>query len=211
MRELAGKVGDRILVEKSPYTVRRVECMQRIRQAFPGARFIHLLRHPRTQGVSLCEMGERHSRTPLGAAYELGAIDFSAAPPSIDMQKVWYTLHMNVLTFLETLPKEQWLRFRGEDLLSNPDPYLAEIAEWLGLRTDKEAIKEMKHPERSPFASIGPINAPFGNDGKFLRDPRLRPLSKRKPPSLEGPMEWSEDGKGFSPEVIRLAMEFGYA
>jgi hypothetical protein len=210
MRELAEKVGDRILVEKSPYTVRRVECMQRIRRAFPGARFIHLLRHPRTQSVSLYEMGERHARMPFGAAYELGAVDLSTEPPTIDLQKVWYSMHTNVCTFLDSLPKEQWLRIRGEDLLSHLDPYLAEIAEWLGLRTDAAAIEEMKHPERSPFASIGPINAPFGNDGKFMRDPHLRPPRGGPKPSLDGPLPWREDGKGFSPEVIQLAMECGY-
>jgi hypothetical protein len=92
----------------------------------------------------------------------------------------------------------------------NPDLYLAEVVEWLGLRTDEQAIEEMKHPERSPFASVGPINAPFGNDGKFLHDPRLRPLRPGKEPSLEGPLAWREDGKGFSPEVMQLAAEFGY-
>lgn len=209
MRELMEKVRPRIIVEKSPATTRRVDCMQRIRRAFPGARFIHLLRHPRTQGDSLFTM-VKNNRAPVAVAQELGALDFSTDPPTLDLQKVWYALHMNIYTFLETVPRDQWIRIRGEDLLSDPDRHLVEIAEWLGLRTDKEAIEMMKHPERSPYAGIGPLNAPFGNDGKFLRDPHLRPLPKGKEPSLEGPLSWRPDKRGFSPEVIELAMEFGY-
>ena len=51
------------------------------------------------------------------------------------------------------------MRVRGEDLLGEPDTYLRKIAEWLGLRTDEEAIEAMKHPEQSPYACIGPENA----------------------------------------------------
>jgi hypothetical protein len=94
--------------------------------------------------------------------------------------------------------------------LADPDPYLTQIAEWLGLRTDKEAIEEMKHPERSPYAGFGPINAVAGNDPNFLSDPRLRPYRPKKAPSLEGPLSWRPDQKGFPPEVIQLATEFGY-
>jgi hypothetical protein len=210
MRELAEKVQSRILVDKSLATVRWIENMQRIRRAFPGTRFIHLLRHPRTQGQSLFEMERRNVQWPIGTAYELGALDFSTDPPTIDLQKVWFSIHTNIYTFLATVQQERWLRIRGEDFLADPDPCLIRIAEWLGLCTDNEAIELMKHPERSPYAGIGPINALFGNDVKFLRDPRLRLFPEGKSPSLEGPLPWREDGRGFSTEVIQLATEFGY-
>ncbi|GIX45850.1 MAG: sulfotransferase family protein [Candidatus Tectimicrobiota bacterium] len=203
-RELAERVSPRILVDKSPMTVLRPEYLQRIRRAFPNARFLHLLRHPRTQGDSLWRIGG-----PL-AGWRLEALDYSTDPPTVDFQKAWYTMHMTILTFLEGVPKAQQLRVRGEDLLADPDAHLQQIAAWLGIRTDPEAIEAMKHPERSPYACLGPLNAPFGNDPQFLRAPALRRPSAPLSASLEGPLPWRHDGQGFSPEVKALAREFGY-
>ena len=113
MRELVDKVGERILVEKSPSTVRHVSCMLRARRAFPQARFIHLLRHPRSHGKSMVEFtGSR----PTQAAPELVAQvagDFSTYPPTIDAQKVWFTAHNEIVTFVDALPADQWMRASG--------------------------------------------------------------------------------------------------
>ena len=102
------------------------------------------------------------------------------------------------------------MRVRGEDLLSEPDTYLRKIAEWLGLRTDEEALEAMKHPEQSPYACIGPANAPFGNNRGFLQAPALRPYSPAQKLKLEGALSRRDTGGEFSPEVKELAREFGY-
>ena len=204
MRELMAQAAPRAMVQKSPREVRKVEYMQRMRRAFPNAKYLHLLRHPRPQGHSLLDL-----YGPLVG--KLGALDFSTSPPTRDPQRLWFSDHSNICAFLESVPKEQKLRIRGEDLLENPEEHMRQIAEWLGVRTDDAAIKEMLHPERSDFAGLGPINARLGNDPKFLKEPALRaPSKKQKKPSLDGPLGWRKDGKGFSPEVIQMAMEFGY-
>ena len=117
---------------------------------------------------------------------------------------------MNIVTFLDRLPEGQKTRVRGEDLLSEPDPYLREIAEWLGLRTDEEAIEAMRHPEQSPYACFGPVNAPFGNNRGFLKEPALRRNPPAKKPKLEGALSWQDDARGLPTEVKELAREFGY-
>ena len=117
---------------------------------------------------------------------------------------------MNIMAFLDELPNEQKMRIRGEDLLGGPDPYLREIAEWLGLRRDEEAIEAMKHPERSPYACMGPVNARLGNNPGFLQAPALRPCSPAQKLQLKGDLSWPDDGGEFSPEVKELAREFGY-
>lgn len=203
-REVSERAGGRILVDKSPRTVTKCEYMQRVRKAFPDARYIHLVRHPRSHGESLWKIGGPY------AANGLGALDYSSDPPRLDYQKAWYALNMNVVTFLEGLPSDHRTRIRGEDLLADPDRHVRIIAEWLGLRTDKAAIDAMKHPERSPYACLGPANARFGNDPNFLKSPSLRPSRGQGKASLEGPLPWREDGVGFSPEVKELASEFGY-
>jgi hypothetical protein len=78
------------------------------------------------------------------------------------------------------------------------------------MRADRDAVTAMRHPERSPFAGFGPLTARFGHDPGFLRDPRLRTASGSRSATLSGPLPWASDGRGFSPEVVDLAREFGY-
>jgi hypothetical protein len=120
-------------------------------------------------------------------------------------------MNMNIVTFLTGVPKDRWRLVKGENLLADPDLHFREITAWLGLRTDSQATEAMKHPERSPFATLGPLNAPFGGDPSFLRSPVLRcPKDVVEPPILNGPLKWLLDGGVFSPEVKELAREFGY-
>ena len=221
IEELAKMVHPRILVDKSPSIVYRIESLQRVYSMFPGARFLHLVRHPRGHGESVMKYldGRRklgplprsHWLLPLAASPSLSTKDLEAGRVSsdIDPQRAWYALHMNISEFLRSVPEEHKLRMRGEDVLADHDQSLTRIASWLGLRTDPAAIDEMKHPERSQYASYGPPGANFGNDRSFLRNPALRP-ERAEHHSLEGPISWRKDGEGFLPEVKQLALEFGY-
>jgi hypothetical protein len=185
--------------------VLRLERLHRVRRAFPDAVYLHLLRHPRPQGESLWGVGGAR------AGIELDAVDVSSDPPVIDMQLAWYRMHLNIVSFLDGVPDDQWIRIRGEDLMTNLDLELRRLSKWLGIAASPAALDAMKHPERSPFASMGPPNALLGNDPDFLRSPELRDdVKPPSEPSLDGPLPWRPDGGGFSPEVIQLAHEFGY-
>jgi hypothetical protein len=219
MREIAEKVGDRITVEKSPDSARRAEFLQRCRRAFPRARYLHLTRHPRSQCKSVMqftvgreEILETKVRTgiPIPLAQALNVYDWSTKPAVPDLQRYWFAFNTTICAFLAGLPKDQWMRIRGEDLLTDPDKHLPVVAEWLGLQTDREAVEAMKHPERSPFAGFGPINAKAGGDWNFFMDSRLRPFKRDATATLEGPLEWRHDGGRFSEELKDLAREFGY-
>jgi hypothetical protein len=118
-------------------------------------------------------------------------------------------MNANVCKFFGSVPENQKLRVRGEDLLRDPDTCLRQIVDWLGLRNDAEAMEMMKHPEQSPYACFGPPGARFGNDPFFLKEPALR-VVRLEQQSLDRPLSWREDGKGFLPKVRRLAEEFGY-
>lgn len=224
METLIERVHPRIAVDKSPGMAWRVDAMSRARAMFPQARFVHLLRHPRAHGESVLKyVAERAKHGPIPPTHWL--IRLSRCPPpapfdedpesalpeeGLDPQWGWYTLNRNIADFLATLPPEQVYRVRGEDLLTSPDSALPPLVAWLGLRDDPEAIEEMKHPERSPYACFGPRGAKYGMDAYFLESPALRP-TRAKPMSLEGLLRWRADGHGFAPEVRRLAREFGYS
>lgn len=203
-REIAARVAPRVVVEKSPSYVSRPEFLERLLAAFPNARFIHLLRHPLGQGKSVMAMN--HGRF----AVMVDAVDYSGPQPVIDPQIAWHDFHLNIVEFLDHLPPERWRRLRGEEFLADADAHLCQLCRWLGLRDDAAAIAAMKHPERSPYACIGPANALFGNDPNFLRNPLFRPAAARPPQPLDGPLPWRADGGGFHPKVVELAREFGY-
>jgi hypothetical protein len=230
LEALAERIAPRLLVDKSPNTVWSIDYLRRAHAMFPQARFIHLTRHPRGYGESvlkylafnrqLWEVEHGGSLPPshwllLLCTFPPPAVAAGEAPQpappagTLDPQWSWYALNRNVLDFLEGVPAAQSYRVRGEDILADPGNVLVPLADWLGLRDDPEAVEPMKHPERSPYACLGPPPALYGNDILFLQSPALRP-GRAEPLSLEGPLSWQPDGGGFAPEVRQLAQEFGY-
>lgn len=191
-------VQPKIVVEKSPRMVRRVMHMRRVYEMYPNASFLHLTRHPRSMAQSQVNITSRNDEWG-------GRLDSSKIKP----QNWWEQCQQNIMEFTSILPEGQCMRIKGEDLLSNPKIYLPQIAEWLGVRTDIEAIEAMMRTEESPYACMGPENALYGNDINFLKNPKLRP-GRVKEASLLGPLEWAPDQK-FSPSVVRLARELGYS
>jgi len=215
---LAERVHPSIVVYKSPSIVYNLEFLQRAHGMFPRARFIHLLQHPRSHGEGIMKAIQEAAARDRVPQWLVHLATFSQSVerdgvsqelPEWDPQKAWYALHRNIIAFLESIPEEQKLVIRGEDVLSDPDPHLLRIASWMGLRTDQEAIEAMKHPDRSPYACFGPPGARYGNDAAFLQNPTIEfgpPASQ----SLEGRQTWRDDEDGFSSEVIHLAQQFGY-
>ncbi len=206
-------------LEKSPETGGKKKYLERSYRWFPNAYYLHLTRHPVSTRKSLKEFYEskKRKKTKITAKYE------------VDGLIIWYLMHYNIVNFTNTLPVGQTMRLKGEDLLSNPDLYLPQVAQWLGLSTDSEAIEAMKHPEHSPYAYVGPAPVRGGNDPKFMRDPKLR-LGKVKEPSLtqffaQNKWQWASDlyrdileeaglnlltETEISVEIMRLANVLGY-
>jgi hypothetical protein len=203
-RELVDRIHPLVAVEKSPSYTMSVRRMRAALRAFPDARFVHLVRHPVAQCKSLLAINDGAFSLKV-EGFELGE-DYALLEPQI----AWHDINLNILDFLDEVPASQQMRLRGEDVMANPREYLAVIARWAGLRDDDEAIDAMMHPERSPYACFGPINALFGNDPNFLSGPTFRPHVPKVPP-LNRPVPWRNDGKGLMPEVVTLAREFGYA
>jgi hypothetical protein len=217
---LASWAYPRILVDKSPTMCYDAAYLQRAAEMFPRARYLHLVRHPRSYADSVLRAiaeaeAERDGEVPRW----LRVLASSPYTPKLDPQSErftrydpqdgWFLLNDRLRRFLERLPGDRSLLIRGEDVLSSPDETLARIAGWLGLRTDSAAIDEMKHPERSPYARYGPDGARFGNDLAFLDKPCFYP-QHLAPATLDGPVEWRADGRTLTAPVLDLAAQFGY-
>jgi hypothetical protein len=225
LEELAENVHPEHLVDKSPSMVFRISNMRRAHRFFPTARFVHLVRHPRAYCASVLTYLKRLTRPKPGedgpattAPQWIGDLAFfpypEISPPEgdqrhADPQGSWYVLNCNVMEFLTSLPDDQWVRIHAEDLVREPARSMTEVATWLNLSTDRESIRSTMHPERSPFARIGPPNARWGNDIFFLQRPLLRP-ARGAPQNLHDALEWHTDGRKFLPEVQELARSYGY-
>jgi hypothetical protein len=215
---LADRLKPLVLVEKSPSIIYRAEFMQRALNMLPGARFLHLVSHPVTYCEAVTEavreLSTQQSINPghwlmqltLFPRHTPGELPTKQAP---DPQTSWLALHKGIADFLETVPVAQKRVIRGEDLLATSSRGFMEVTSWLGLRFDSQIFDEMRHPERSRFASYGPASARFGSDIFLIPGPLCRP-DWVKPRSLEGPVSWRIDGQGFFPEVKELALRFGY-
>ncbi len=182
-------------VEKSPETSLSSDNFQRVLTMYPAARFLHLTRHPISTQQSL----QKHWRqwNP----------EIAAALLPVHCAQLWYQTHRRIMAFTSSLPPEQRMRVRSEDLLAEPEVVLKRIVAWLGVRSDHEAIVAMKHPEHSVYACRGPANAVDGNDPLFLRCPVLRPTTV--PPSLVPPAEWGLDS-WLQLRILSLAAQMGY-
>ena len=118
---------------------------------------------------------------PESVFYNL--IDFSAGEPEIHPYKGWHQRHAQILRFLSTVSKGRQMRIRAEDFLANLESGLKEIVEWLGLRSDAEALNSMAPRRHGGDRSFGADQLP-GSRQEWLADP--------------------------PPEVKELAWRFGY-
>lgn len=196
-RQLIEWASPRGIVEKSPRYVHTPGALARISKAFPQARYLHLARHPRAACESVYAL-RRSSRADTGRRVD----------PEITPHRAWLRPHLAILEFLEGIPADRQMFLRGEALLTKPEVYLPQIAEWLGVSTDQAAIAAMQHPERSPFARGGSPSAPTGNDQSFMEQPALR-KPRRYSDSLEHPLSW-DPGLRFDEILKEYATRFGY-
>lgn len=202
-RELCDRIAPLRAVDKSPTYVAAAVNLARIREAFPDAHYVHLVRHPLTQGQSIINIAG-------GAMAVLNnSVDYDTDPPTVDPQILWYRVQCRISTFLENIPENRKILVRGEDLLQDPESHLVNLCRWLGLPYDAAALEAMLHPEHSPFACLGPLGAHLGNDMNFLMSPGFK-RSKLPDAHLTGPLPWRTDGREFRHEVKKLAHRLGY-
>jgi hypothetical protein len=202
-QELCRQVAPKQIIDKSPRYSFKPEYLQRIHQTFPDAYYLHLTRHPRSQGKSILNIFD-------GLLAIMGdSMDNSSDIPLVDPQYMWYNTQHNILDFLSNIPDSHHRHFRGEDILSDPPRYFEEICRWLNLDWNSSAFEAMLQPQNSPYACLGPYGAHYGNDSNFLKSPTFsqRTIS---PSYLEGPLPWRPDGKGFILDVVEMAQRLGY-
>jgi len=184
-------------IEKSPENVESDETLTRLSSAYPRAKYLHLTRHPISTQKSMQDHLLR-----MVPGYKMAGQPMSGISG-------WVATQQRILNFAASLPPDRFFRIKGEDVLCNPRSALTNIATWLGIRTDEEAIAAMMHPEESPFACEGPRDSGVigGYDPEFLRSPSLRLV--QSPPALALPAGWISNASLWR-RTVDLANRLGY-
>lgn len=194
---LLNAAAPRIGVEKSPENVARDDCLARLAAAYPRARYLHLVRHPVSAIRSMYRVWK-----------DSGAWDVTPLLFGQFCVGIWYHQHERIARFALRLPPGRMVCVRSEDVVNYPRKALAAICRWLGVDAGNSSIERMLHPERSPFARIGPSGAMGGLDPGFLESPRLRRAVI--PETFDLPTDWTID-PWFHLAVVQLATRFGYS
>lgn len=193
MQHLATRVSPRGVIDKSPSTVLSDEALNRALTSCPDAYFLHLYRHPCATTRSIAKI------TKFG----------SGGRSRKDPEQSWYSSNRRILRAATRIAPGRFMSVRGEDVLRDPDIYLPQICGWMGLETSQDDLGAMMHPERSPYACLGPSSAPFGNDPNFLRNPGY---TRREIPErpLNEPLDWDNPNRHLRPETIAISHQMGY-
>jgi hypothetical protein len=202
-QELVQYVAPLRIVEKSPVYAANPRNLFRIEKCFPDAMYLHLVRHPITQGRSLTNLADG-KMLMMSQSY-----DYTTFPPTLDPQYAWLKFQYHILDFLQTIPPERKRVLRGEDFLNAPRDHVVDLCHWLEISDDAAAVDATLHPEDSPFARLGPCGAHLGNDVNFLRKPVYKQQTIKER-SLDEELPWREDGKKLIPGVKILAGQLGY-
>lgn len=189
------RVAPKRIVDKSPVSVRAPEMLQRLYALRPNASFLHIVREPGAVCRSIDRLHEA-----------IDAENGSSLRSRIDAEQVWLNSNDNVRAFKASLPPGACLTLQGEAFLGDFKTYAPQVCEFLGIRSDKKAVNAMLHPERSPYASLGPDSARYGNDPNFLENPAFKPR-----PIAIAPLDDGINGRAFTPRTRKLAREWGYA
>ena len=129
----------------------------------------------------------------------------------IDFQYLWMRMQLRILTFLKEISPTRSMTLRGEDFLRDPIEQMQTISSFLGLSWSPGFEDSILHPERSPYASIGPQGAQFGNDVNYLCSPCFLQRQVSVPIFTDLTIPWRTDGALFNEELVRLAHQFGYS
>jgi len=194
--EIRNRIAPQRLVDKSAVYSRNAKCLERIRKISPDAYYVYVIEHPLTSGAV--------SASARRGAEANAADHRTDAEVSQHDQMRWLQAQRLITDAVKGVAAERFAVLRLESLMSETRSALTKLCTRLDLPSDEAAITEMLHPERSPFAGVGPVGANLGDDRTFLRDPTFPPKFVPSPPG-EG-----LNRKEMLPEVAQFAGQYGY-
>lgn len=168
--------GNRILVDKSPFFDLTAETLNRAKELFPQARFIHLVRHP----YSVIESSVRMRVTRLMGQAE--------SDPWQAAEEDWVRTNSLLESFMHDLEGGKGVQIRFEDLVRAPEKHMREVCSLIGLDFRREMINPYQGDRmtRGIHADSLPVGDPNLHNHTSI-DPALG--EKWKTIKLPGPLQ----------------------
>ena len=202
LRELCEKVAPQHFVDRSLLYGKRLDVLHRLRAAFPEARFLHLTRHPRQQGLAMLQNIEG-----LGSLWDDRSVDYTSKRPELDPQFAWFETQACILEFREELPSGAYFHLRDEDVLTRPKEVLELLCAWIGISRAPALLDQMREMHVWRFATPGPYNATGDCDLELRADP---PTPFEETPTMDDALPWKSKKTGLAEAVKILARQLGH-
>jgi len=188
---LRSAVAPRAIVEQSPETVMSAQGLHAVRESYPNAWVIHLVRHPVSSVNSM--------------------INFWKDWPSFAQDEdkwqralmLWIQQHHRIAEFISA--SDRGFTVRSEDALGD-DAVLVRLCEFLGIDAGPSAVTAMR-TGASPFAGDIHPDVRGAMDPACAVDSRPRPVPPVVPVSF--PREWNID-PFTQMQAMALARSLGY-
>lgn len=194
----------RLVIPDTESTLRPLD-LRRLRRHVPGARAIHLTRHPWTQGCRMSAWLRERLFVPPDFR------DHAWDPPMPDPQIPWLRCNANIeaafggdaSAYLHQCSEA----FEDEDRLNAS---LAALCAWLPVESSAAALRAMREARDWVFAGHGPRAAPYGLEADVLEPVPPADLERSELTVLDVELPWRADGIAFDAKVVERARRYGY-
>lgn len=165
-RMMQNCLGERILVDKTPFYAVRTETLERAEQYFDKPIYIHLLRHP----YGMIRSFEEAKLEQLWYPRLVGTDEAHRTPCPYRRRElaemIWLILHQNILDFLDGIPRERQYRIKFEDVVGDPKHAVNELCGFLNLDFASEMLQPQSNKRERMTDGIHPVSRMIG-DMKF--------------------------------------------
>jgi amino acid adenylation domain-containing protein len=187
------RIGDKILVDKSPLYTYHPEVLKWAEREFENPLYIHLVRHPygmiRSKEEAKLSLMREETLTRSFTRYQLNELG-------------WIICNQNILEFLDQVPAHRHHRVRFEDLVKKPRAIMKGLCEFLGLEFHPEMLEPYKNKKERMTDGTHP-------EGIMKGDPKFHEHNKIDPEVAD---KWKTYfKKDFLGDITwQIAESFGY-
>ncbi len=152
-------LGERILLDKTPFYSLNLEFLERAEADFENALYIHLVRNPYGMIRSFEEAKidqvfySKNKQPPTFTRRELG-------------EMVWLIAHQNILEFFKQVPSHRQFRVRFEQMVTQPQTVIEGVCNFLNLDFYPEMLQPYKEQKIRMTDGVHPLSKMLG-DPKF--------------------------------------------
>jgi len=165
-RMMQGWLGDRLLVDKTPFYSIDLDTLARVEDWFEDPLYIHLTRHP----YGMIRSFEEARLEQLWYPRIVGVDEAERRPSPYQRREmaemVWVTLHENNLRFLQGIPSDRQHRLSFEDLVNAPATAMQDMSAFLGLEYEPAMIAPHDDQNGRMTDGVHPVSRMIG-DMKF--------------------------------------------